>query len=989
MKWKRYALLAVIILVSIAEWSFWCLKIKTNSLIVKTYSTEEKTQNYSLVNGEIIEQKFRVQGEYLDKFIVYFEKIIPEATGEITLSLLQGEKIISQWSPQIQDMEDTLFHIVFFYEEGEVKAGNYIIRISAEGIKPNSVAVKTVSNFNHYTWLPPALFPEKNNYKLSVCMDAAVAQKENKGVALVVVFWIVSCMAVTLIFLMAKRIYFKIRICNKRYWPQMVFLIIIALFSVLGIIYSVLIDLLLLILMFLCAYISGKWILRKVEIEQPLICLGVGLCAIGVLVCYIISFGLGNKAVYAIILIVPVVCGYREVINLSKKISQSIQDNLMYAICGSAIAGLYFILGCRPIHSSDALIKHLPISVYASATGQWYDNIIENIVAFSESTLLHYAYTTIMVSFNCFKALSLFSVFLYFFIYLILLRLAENIYPNVNRWLMLITYFSVPYIMMEVVTNFTVDIFPIFIVFTFIMLIKEGEAEKIIERLPVLAFLTGCAVYTKLTILSAVLGLCLFVVGCIAVYLVDGYKGKTFTIRLQKLLKKFPFSLILFVLPFAFSFVKNWYYTGNPFSITAYNEIFNSPYFAQDPFARPFRDNEIGASLKCFYQITFETSKTVEAMDGAMGYLWLLVILIPIGIYIIRKRSLLIWFLGSLFSLQIAGIVVGNLRYIIAILLVIEVLIIISCSAIIDKCPQRIIPGITFLLMIFVLLPNIIFLKENYIWKSLLVPKSDITTCQNVEALKYIPNDAKVLAFNDYEKGLYPGFYFPLSWHNYYIVSELGKSISVAEFVQGFDYALLKKTKEIINEDNLHALEWCKELVQSGVICEEFQTKQYIVYKVKKETNIATMYKEQDVALTADENITVYSDNTNQTRVQFTVKEKLALSLGKQDKDRMDIMEIQEDIPSVIIEVNYYKADDALAGYERLSQKLYPWIDRIDTGWFDKPKDAVKYRVRIFTEYPEEILLEGCQIQGVTTNTLLEQIIADYYERTAILARLH
>lgn len=66
MKWKRYALLAVIILVSIAEWSFWCLKIKTNSLIVKTYSTEEKTQNYSLVNGEIIEQKFRVQGEYLE-----------------------------------------------------------------------------------------------------------------------------------------------------------------------------------------------------------------------------------------------------------------------------------------------------------------------------------------------------------------------------------------------------------------------------------------------------------------------------------------------------------------------------------------------------------------------------------------------------------------------------------------------------------------------------------------------------------------------------------------------------------------------------------------------------------------------------------------------------------------------------------------------------------------------------------------------------------
>ncbi len=954
----------------------------------------ERADNYILTPGNTVTQKFQFEDVLLNKLLIYFEKLDSEVTGNLNITVKdESEKVISQWSPRLENMEPELFYVVFFYEEDIFqKDVNYYVEISIEDNDQADCALKVVNRTKENKWLQELAVNEEEQKSqvayIELDRDYNNAEKRSEQIKISLIIDAYVLLLLALVFVTenyGKKMiaaiknsarYQTIKSNLATHYADYIIYVFVLLICIVGGIYHSIPDVVLLTVLLVSAYLYGLWFLKVFKIQNAYACCGVGLCLLGVMVCYILSFGWGSKPLYLILLVLPWILGRLEVINLTNSIRARVKSQPLFAGMAGAIFLFYLALGSRPIAASDALIKHLPISIYAAELGQWYDNILENIVAFSESTLLHYSFTTIMVEFECFKALTLFNVFLFFVIFGMILNFTKSIYEETDSWLLLVVYFSVPYIM-QIVTTFTVDIFPILIVFTCIVLVQDFEYKDILGKIPLLAFLIGCAVYTKLTILSSVLVVGCVILGLFVSYIYHQRKVMRGTATLVSVLKIIPVSLVLFCIPFIYSFAKNWYMTGNPFSITAYNNIFKSPYFDVQAFARPFTNNAMGASLKCFWEISFQTSNMVEAANGAMGYLWLLIVLIPVAIILLKNRKLLVWFVTSLLGMQIAGMIVGNLRYIIATLLIIEVMLVISISAIINRiksCENR--NTVYTIVSLVIILPNILFLADDVNWGIELKPNTSVTKNDNTEILQYVPENSNVFSFNDEYKGDYNGFYYYLSWHNAYVNDKLQSGeIKLSDFLQEFDYAILKKGTKIEDKSEAFAIALCEQAIEEQLLVEEAQSEKYVLYRVVANEQSEIFASGEDICLEAEDNVMVVVDEAEQYRLIAQIEP------GEEIDTYTEDTMIQE----IFIEVACRDSEDNVLAYSKNSEKMYSWRSTIDTGWVEVPDNTETITVRIKNEGNQTVQIDSYQINAKKNNSAFDDLTQDYYDRKALM----
>ncbi len=982
MKNKYWVIVVIFILLIIGQGIF-IFNDSSNVVLengIKSSGELERAENIYINSGNVITQKFTFDDVILNKILVYFEKINPNVSGKLDIEIKdENGNIISQYSPKLEEFASGIFYIVFFYEADDIKQNvDYFIEVTVDGNVNNDFAIKVVNSTPENEWL----YPISNNIKdienkvAYIELDREYLnfeKRENQIESLVnidliiVLSFFIFWLTIKYRKILKEYIWERVRI----YFRDNAIYVMLIILSVIAGIFHSLKDILFIFLLFSASYVYGGWFLKIFKVKNKLANMGVGLCLLGVVVCYLLSFGFGAGYVYVALLVVPIIYGHKMIIYELREVRKIVSESLLYSSAIFLILVFYIVMGSGPIEVADALTKHLPISVYAAELGKWYDNIFENILAYSESTLLHYSYTTIMVEFGCYKALTLFNVFLFFVIYSIVYKFVIDIYKKTNKWLLLITYFFIPYIL-QITTSFTVDIFPMLIVFTCLSLIQDFSSKDIIKRIPVLGFMFGCAVYTKLTILSSMLVIAVIIIGMIIIYFFSKRCKQESLKDKRKNVISFLGGIILFFIPFLYSFSKNWYMTGNPFSITAYNDIFKSPYFSV-PIDRPFTDNGMGANLSTFFNVTFHTSTFVEAYDGAMGYIWLLIILVPIVAICMKNKKLIAWFLANMFGLQIAGIIVGNLRYVIAIFIMFASMIVISVSVLINLVKNsKLRGGIVAVVGCILLIPNIIFMKENINWSYKLQPSENITRCDNTDILSFVPNNSSIFSINDDLKGSYEGFYFSLNWCNGYIFEKLENGeISLSDFMKQFDYVLYRKVRKIgDNEYDEMAASLLEEAIDNKMVEEIAQNEMYILYRyVDSELSEIASYSE-NLLLNEGEYISVTLEDVKQYQVNIDVSNEIWKSFV-----------YDENSCEIYIERVCQDSEGNIIDYASNCEQISMWRMNIETDWVSVPHDTECITIKVRNSDNNKVILNTCQIKVRSKYSAFTELQESFYNR--------
>ena len=201
--------------------------------------------------------------------------------------------------------------------------------------------------------------------------------------------------------------------------------------------YNIIPDIFLIVLLLLDSYLIGRKINMNNELAINVIMqTAIGLGIIGVLIYFILFFGHGSKSVYIVVLILPFLFSYfdfrrtkKDILIVANAIKEFYRNNtLICIVCFTAFI-LYVAYGSAPMSRYDTLTKHLPITVYAATTGQWYNDVTESLV-YGEPMVLQYTYSTLFYSLGCYKAITLFNVILFFQLCFILFLFVKKIYSE-------------------------------------------------------------------------------------------------------------------------------------------------------------------------------------------------------------------------------------------------------------------------------------------------------------------------------------------------------------------------------------------------------------------------------------------------------------------------------------------------------------------------------------------------------------------------------
>lgn len=977
---KRYFVIGVItfIILLVGGAKIYEVKDQLYRDNIKQYSQSGDFSLLELQAGEKLVQPFEDTYSQMNKIAVYLQHTKSGDGASVDVSILDDNgNVITSWDrlSLSDDIEEVPF--VFFltdeekkmFEKGKTYYVAILPKAGTDGQYTISVPVYRADADSKISEWAGVMEIDGNRYENCIIK----METEGEGYDTKIINKIVTILLITLslifseflLFFIGKRLY-----PYKKYAGYIFFIIFYALILYR---YKILMDVLALFLLFLASVSYGMLILHKWKRMKHYlyICGGTGFCVIGVIIYYLLAMGIGSKGLYFLVLIFPILKMRRELLEEVRGGYEKVREmDKKYLACLLIIFGLFLALGSAPIDSFDARAKHLPVTIYAAENGIWYDNIIEDIVAYSESTLLPYTYTTVLFSFGCHKALILLNVFLFFLLYGMSVSWVRSIYGGRGRgasWLWLVVYFTTPY-MANLSIKFMVDFTALYIVMTLMLCIGDLNERGILRKLPVLAFLAGCTIFTKLTILPATLIMGVIVIGLISKLVwEEKHLGKGFFVVLAK---RVALSVSMFFIPFIYSFARNWYMTGNPFSMTAYNHVFKSPYLGSDVFNRPYNNSGIADGIKSFWNIVFHTSNMVEAADGAMGYFLLLFILIPIVAVAYKKYKIFIWFLIMFAMLHVGGWISGNLRYNLFPIICVEALIITSVEILCLKLGKNVSRIIFVAAALTVLISNTMYISEYYNWKNQLEPNYEISKGSNKAILERVPQGSRVFAFNDELKGEFRGFYFGTSYRNGYIMNKIyAGEKSLEDFLRGFDYALFKKWSPL--ETNNVLLNEYLKLKNSDVWEVAFEDKDYILYEIKKDMSKELVYgDEQSRWLEAKEIANVLIDSEyDEYRVCLKLME---------DENTSKIA------TDAAIEVTWRDEEDNLISYDKIINKVYNEEGEFDSGWLIKPDDAVRVTINLINTNDFKIEVGGVQVEGILHNNYLDESIKAYYNRTAL-----
>lgn len=603
-------------------------------------------------------------------------------------------------------------------------------------------------------------------------------------------------------------------------------------FLVITIYYNILFDIFIISILFLTSLAIGSYFIVKLEnnIDKYLVQFSIGLGLVGFFIWINTFYNLNYKSIFLFftILLSAVRINYIKHIYIDtiKSFNNYNSNSKFILYIFIVFLVLYIISGSYPIHTHDALTKHVAIPLTILNNTNYDYNVIESIV-FGDYAILPHMYSLYFLSLGGTKALILFVTFISFASLILLLRLSYKI-SNANTSInsIAIIYLTTP-IVYKLSVNLMVETLSLFFILSAILLVSY--TKEINKNIIFLGLIVGFAMFVKQ--ISA------FYIIPLAFYVLYIYIKERYIFNFNEI-KKIFLSVIISIAIFLPSILIIYYKTGNPF-FPFMNGKFQSPYFSITDFKDPF-SNILGFDFDSLWSIVFHTSKNIEMINGGVGYIFILLPIVLFLLFLKRDININILLFIALVGYLISTKLTYNIRYFYPTFVLLIPVIIYYINYIDKKIFFNKNIFNLFVLFSFSLSSLFIIFHEDNYWgfkNSMLKPNSELIENPNKSVLKYIPNEKniKILSNNDQQRGDFLGYYYGLGWYNTYIVEEMKKNnISPISFLSNFDYYLVSKLtplkyKEKFDPDS-------QELGNNLVLV--IETESHKLYKIKTDFNI-------------------------------------------------------------------------------------------------------------------------------------------------------
>lgn len=363
----------------------------------------------------------------------------------------------------------------------------------------------------------------------------------------------------------------------------------------------------------------GYWLLGRLKItdEDWINCFLIGAGVYGTLVGLLAHFPVNYPGVYGAALALPLVLGWRVLVDKSKAIITYFNNEKAIAkpcvnwldVVIAVIGLVYLVVALMPEVGWDALASHLVIPTHLALRHQWeFDVSMYTWAVMPALGDFIFSIGYMLAGEAAARIINVGFIFILAWLIRSLVLWAGGSIVGV-RWAVLI-YLSTPLTFTEGNSLFIESVWASFAVAGTLTILRACSiVGKPKLELPIAGFLLGCALASKAVTSSLLIPLFLI--------LIWRYKVWFKKINLVSLLIGFGFFLMLGIIPYFTA----WYITENPV-FPLFNKIFKSPFWsASSNFSTKYSD---GISWDFIYSATFQTSKYLEAASGAGGFQWLL-----------------------------------------------------------------------------------------------------------------------------------------------------------------------------------------------------------------------------------------------------------------------------------------------------------------------------------------------------------------------------
>ena len=444
------------------------------------------------------------------------------------------------------------------------------------------------------------------------------------------IFNIYSILLISLILILGASKSLKKSICNT----------VLILATLLLIVFGAFWALLSVILFLASSVLIGMQILQILKIKTPIwelqFLLGAGF--LGTLVGLIAHLPINYSGVYFIALCSPIIiCNKSLVICLFEKIKLKV-DDILYKkvsleICFNAIYGsisgaffiLFLLIGLMPELGYDSLVTHLFIPVQVAARHFWGFDI--QLYVWAVMPALGDWIFTLVYLLGGETACRLVCVLFLVIVCLILRRMVIWLgAKEVGIMPILAIFLSTP-IIFTLVSSLYVDIiWAAFVLMATFVLFEKRDDEDPYSMLGVAGLLIGFSLAAKAATYT-------FLPGLIIVWFI---RNRHFILPIYHHKYKI-FQGVFLALSFGcIPYITAYLISGNPV-FPLFNAVFKSPFFWNK--SNFTNDNYIsGFSWDILYQITFNTSKFIEARAGTAGFEWL-ILFVPCLLILFYKKN--------------------------------------------------------------------------------------------------------------------------------------------------------------------------------------------------------------------------------------------------------------------------------------------------------------------------------------------------------------
>jgi hypothetical protein len=463
----------------------------------------------------------------------------------------------------------------------------------------------------------------------------------------------------------------------------------------------------------IASVLMGKFILAvlriRTEEDNWLTNFLVGAGIYGSAVGLIAHFPVSYPGVYGFALALPVILGWRVIIEESRKfLAQFNKNNNIefgvnkFDVAIAVVALMYFVVALMPELGYDSLAMHLFIPSQLALRHQWgFDasTYVWAVMPMLGDWIFSIGY--MLAGETAARLINVGFIFILGWLVRDLVLWAGGSVVGV-RWAVLI-FISTPLTFTEGSSLFIESVWASFVVAgTLAILSSCSTSGKPKFELPVAGFLLGCALAAKavtFTILPVLLLL-----------LVWRYRSWFKTAGLPLL----ALGLCLFLVMGSIPYVTAWCLTGNPV-FPFFNHIFKSVYYSTGvtDFATVFGK---GITWDFLYRATFQSGKYLEATNGVAGFQWLLLFFPALlAIFANRHRQGAALLFVGVMSIVVAFHSTSYLRYVFPTWAILAAAIGVAFDKVFTK--QLVIKNFVYLVGVSAIALNLLFISSGAFYR--------------------------------------------------------------------------------------------------------------------------------------------------------------------------------------------------------------------------------------------------------------------------------